>query len=371
MTSNGFRNNSGLIFAVLAGCSFFAAGSTDAWAWGHTAHTEMGKMAMAKLPKDADLPGFLFTDEARTFVAELSAEADVSKTAGRITSVSGSRISTEPNAHDFERDPGHYIDVDDNGFVLGGGVKLTELPISRRDFDTAVRGGANPAGQTQYSTGYLAYAMIDGYQQLRKNFGIFRVLRVGLKQAKDARDAEAIAYWRTQLDVRRKLILRDIGYWSHFMEDASQPMHVSVHYNGWGSYPNPKGYTTAPIHAPFEGSFVRDFVNFNAVSKAVPAYAAPSGDAPIEKRVVGYLGESLAQLGPVYEAARDSDYASNSPKANKIVKRQIAAGVAQLRDEIVNAWRESKDVTAGYPLLSVADVLDGKVQLTPDSLAAD
>ncbi len=31
-------------------------------------------------------------------------------------------------------------------------------------------------------------------------------------------------------------------------------MHVSVHCNGWGPHPNPDGYTTAPIHAAFEGA---------------------------------------------------------------------------------------------------------------------
>jgi hypothetical protein len=368
MTYN--RKKSGLIFALLAGCCFSAT-TTDAWAWGHTGHTQMGEIAMAKLPKGADLPDFLMTDEAQTFVGELSAEPDVSKTAGRITSVTDGRISTEPNAHDFERDPGHYIDVDDNGFILGGAVKLSELPLSRRDYDTAQRSATKPAGQTQYSAGYLAYAMIDGYQQLRKDFGIYRVLEVGLKQAQDAGKKKWIAYWETQLDIRRKLILRDIGYWSHFMEDASQPMHVSVHFNGWGDYPNPKGYTTAPIHGPFEGAFVRDFIDFKDVRKSIPNYSAPKDGAPIEKRVVAYLAESLAQLEPVYEAARKDDYASASPKALKVVNQQLGMGITQLRDEIVNAWRESKDVTAGYPLLSVADVLAGKVELTPTTLASD
>lgn len=38
---------------------------------------------------------------------------------------------------------------------------------------------------------------------------------------------------------RAKLSLRDRrSVWSHFHSDASQPLHVSAHYNGWGEYPN-------------------------------------------------------------------------------------------------------------------------------------
>lgn len=83
---------------------------------------------------------------------------------------------------------------------------------------------------------------------MRKDFGIWWALSVGLATA--ASDADQ-AYFRDQLHLRQMLIIRDIGYWSHFVADASQPMHVSVHFNGWGHYPNPNGYTTAPIHAPF------------------------------------------------------------------------------------------------------------------------
>lgn len=38
------------------------------------------------------------------------------------------------------------------------------------------------------------------------------------------------------------------------MGDASQPMHVSVHFNGWGNCPNPNGHTDSKkIHFYFEG----------------------------------------------------------------------------------------------------------------------
>ena len=43
---------------------------------------------------------------------------------------------------------------------------------SRRDFDTALR-AANGNKNTQYD-GYLPYQITDGWQQVRKDFGIWR-----------------------------------------------------------------------------------------------------------------------------------------------------------------------------------------------------
>lgn len=64
---------------------------------------------------------------------------------------------------------------------------------------------------------------------MRKDFGIWRAMSVGLKTAKNYADQD---YFRYQVALREQLILRDIGYWSHFVADGSQPMHVSVHFNG-------------------------------------------------------------------------------------------------------------------------------------------
>ena len=57
-------------------------------------------------------------------------------------------------------------------------------------------------------------------------------------------------------------ILVDIGLLSHFVGDGSMPLHVSIHYNGWGPFPNPNGYTEERVHVPWEGP-----------------YTAPCGDA--------------------------------------------------------------------------------------------
>lgn len=356
-----------------AASSVLLAATGQAWAWGHTGHVGISTLAILDLP--AELPAFLRTAQVAGQIGELGAEADVSKTTGIVTSVSGTgRISTASTVHDAERDPGHYMDVNDDGTVLGGAVFLGNLPPTREAFDTAQRTATNPAGQDQYTAGYLPYTILDGFQQVRKDFGIWRALSVGLQTATSASDR---AYFQYQLQIRQQLIIRDIGYWSHFVADGSQPMHVSVHFNGWDpnrlGYPNPQGFTNAGIHSPFEGSFVRSFIDFGAVNAAVRPYTS-RGVGTIEQRVPLYLAETLGQVAPVYQAALlsgNDNYRTAQPAEVAIVTQQLAAGVAELRDEIVDAWRQSETIAVGFPLVTVSDIEAGRVRMTPQTLASD
>lgn len=354
------------LLSALAGAAMVLS-PHPAWAWGHTGHVKISELAAEALPRE--IPLFLRNPVAAWEIGELGAEADESKTTGIVTSVVAGRINTALTVHDAERDPGHFIDLDDSGFVIGGAVPITALPPTRQAFDTAQRGATLPAGQTQYG-GYLPYTIMDGFQQLRKDFAMWRAFKAGVETARSPGDRE---YFVTHLALREQLIVRDIGYWSHFVADASQPMHVSVHFNGWGNFANPNGYTNAPIHAPFEGSFVRNFVDFDAVRAQMRAYT-DRGVTTIEQRVPLYLQETLSEVVPVYLAAKNSNndnYATAQPLEVAIVTRQLAAGASELRDEIVDAWRQSTLVTVGFPLVTVSDVESGAVQVTPLTFGAD
>lgn len=356
-------------FATAATGALLVAVPNYAWAWGHTGHVEISQLAIRNLP--AELPGFLRSARSAAQIGELGAEPDESKTTGTVTGVSNTgRIQTTSTVHDAERDPGHYVDIDDSGFVLGGAVSLTALPPTREAFDTAQRTATAPSGQDQYSAGYLPYTIIDGFQQGRKDFGIWRALSVGLRTAQSDIDR---AYFLFQLQLRQQIIIRDVGYWSHFVADASQPLHVSVHFNGWGDYPNPSGYTTTPIHAPFEGTFVRSFIDFNTVNGQVRPYI-DRGATTIEQRVPRYLAETLHKVVPAYQAAQISgndNYQTAQPAEVAIVTTQLAAAVAELRDEITDAWRQSASITVGFPQVKVSDVEAAIVQVTPATFGSD
>ena len=128
-----------------------------------------------------------------------------------------------------------------------------------------------------------------------------------MKGAETATTPEERAWFEADRRLREKLTLRDIGIWSHYVGDASQPMHVSVHFNGWGDYPNPNGYTTSKtIHAHFEGAFVRQNLKRAAVAAGVGPYA--DCKCSIEERTRTLLLTTLAHVDPFYQLEKEGGF---------------------------------------------------------------
>ena len=104
--------------------------------------------------------------------------------------------------HDKERDPGHYVDLTDDGKAMGI-LALDKLPVTREAYDTQVRAG----GSAQYKAGYLSYSIVDGWQQIRKDFAYWRA---AVKGAETASSPEERAWFEADRRLREKLTLRDI-----------------------------------------------------------------------------------------------------------------------------------------------------------------
>jgi hypothetical protein len=326
--------------------AFLALGSGEARAWGATGHRLIGLLAIASLPQE--IPGFLRGSEAAAMIAEIGREADRSKGAG--------------TTHDAERDPGHFINLDDEGKVAGK-LALDALPPTREAYDTLLRA----AGSDQYKAGYVYYAIIDGWQQLAEDFAHWRVDDAAARMAKRPGDR---AWFARDRRLRELLTIRDLGYWSHFVGDASQPLHVSMHYNGWGPFPNPEGYTTATtLHAFFEGAFVRSEVSLGDMR----AHLAPYRDCRcgIAARVAAYIGATHAQVVPLYALEKAGGFRDGDPRGKDFAAARLAAASAELRDMIVAAWRQSLDGKVGYPPVAVRDVLSGKVNPIGPQLGLD
>src|SRR5581483_3133040 len=176
----------------------------SASAWGAKGHRIIGVLAARNFPEE--IPPFLRTQEAIARLGELAREPDRSRGAG--------------NPHDQDLDPAHFVDVMDDGTVLGG-PSLSQLPANRNEYDSALRAH----GADQYKAGWLPYSIMDGWQQLVKDFALWRADVAGEKFAKDAADRQWFAFDRS---LRELIILRDLGEWSHFVGGGSQPLHVTV-----------------------------------------------------------------------------------------------------------------------------------------------
>lgn len=306
--------------------------ATNALAWGASGHRMISSMAAERFPEE--LPAFLRTQDMPFTLGELGRELDRSKGSG--------------TTHDRELDPGHYISLDDAGRVLGGPV-LDDLPVTREDYDTLLREN----GKTQYEAGYLYYSIISGWQQLKKHFGYWRALVAAEKSASDPAVAARFARDR---QIREMLIVRDLGVWSHYVGDASQPLHVSAHYVGWGDGPDPQGFTKS-MHSDFGGEFIRRSISEAGVASRVQPPS--NGQKNIQDRTRAYLKTTLSQVIPLYEIEKEHGYAHASEPAKDFVAERLAAAVAELRDLVLTAWEESDDVPLGWPETTLEAIRSG------------
>lgn len=323
---------SSLVLAITVGASV-----DDVAAWGATGHRIIGVEAMRALPEE--LPAFLRTPGAAADIGELAREPDRWKGAGQ--------------PHDRERDTAHFVDMREDGRVMvAGGPLITELPRLKSEFDAALIA----AGTDVDTAGYLPYALMDGYQQLVRNFGYWRVLT-----AAEARESDPgkRAWYREDRLRREALILRDLGVLAHYIGDASQPLHTSIHYNGWAEgEPNPEGFTTSRrTHGMFEGDYVRRNVRADAVAAAMPAPALDGFD--LRASTAAYLLATLAETTPFYRLEKAGAFRDDDPRGAEFATRRLAAGAAVLRDWTTLAWRDSADERVGWPAISVAEVEAG------------
>jgi hypothetical protein len=288
-----------------------------------------------------DLPAFLRTPQAARDIGEFSREPDRSKGAGKV--------------HDSDRDPGHFLDLGDDGKVFGGPA-LDALPATRADYDAALRA----VGQDSWKAGYLAYSIVDRYQQLAKDFAFWRVLQAA--EANPAWKAHR-AFFTADRQRREAQILETAGQLSHFVGDGSQPLHVTIHFNGWGDFPNPDGYSNARLHGPFESDLVQANVTRAMVQ---PKLAPPKPVAgPIERHTADYLAATGRLVIPFYQMEKAGGLAPGDPRGVALATQQIAVGASELRDLIADAWRVSATQTVGWKPVAVADVLAGKVDPYP------
>jgi hypothetical protein len=305
---------------VAAAVMLVAVPAVQVDAWGNTGHRLIGVAAMRALSDD--LPAFLRTPASIADVGELAREPDRWKGAGQ--------------PHDRERDTAHFIDFDDNGFAMkANGPSIDALPRLKSDFDT----------------------LMDAYQNLGRDFAYWRVLTAAEGREMDPGKK---AWYRADRERREALILRDIGVLAHYVGDGSQPHHLSIHFNGWGDYPNPEGFTNSRrTHGIFEGEFASRVARLDTVEAAMSQPQVASLD--LRARTAGYLKTTLGTVIPFYRLEKAGGFKDADPRGAAFVNERLAAGASELRDLIILNWRESGTASIGWPAVKVAEVEAGTV----------
>jgi hypothetical protein len=178
--------------------------------------------------------------------------------------------------------------------------------------------------------GYLPYSIVENFGRLRNAFRLWRAAKTPADR--DAARVNALVY---------------AGILGHYVGDGSNPLHLSIHYNGWAeNSPNPKSYSTdRKLHGRFEADYVNRAVEIGQVQ---PRVKAPQRIPNVLAAVTEYLNQSFVQLEPLYELEKAGEFNPEVPKprGTEFISNELARAATMLGNLWHTAWLESAEPAA-------------------------
>jgi hypothetical protein len=270
------------------GSLLFLLAAAPGFAWLTPGHRMIGVAAVEALP--ADFPAFFRAGAAA--VGHLAVDPDLHKNRG----TPGLKSREEPE---------HYLDLER--------LEGRELPATRAEyFRRMVELGRQPA-----EMGYLPYAVIEGTERLALCFAEHR-------------------RWPDNPHVRDKCLVY-AGLLAHYAADLDQPLHTTIHHDGWAL---PDGAS------PFTGIHVRvdalvERSPFDAVAAVSELAVAPYAD--LRRGVLEELAASHARLDATYrlepDLERDQGFAA--PPVVEFACERFRASTLFVARLFATAWELS------------------------------
>ena len=281
-------------------------------AWGSDGHRMINRLAGATLPKD--VPEFLRSKEALDALEYYGPEPD------RWKSPAEPELSAAGS-------PEHFLDMEYADLV-------GELPRKRYDFVRALAYAqkSHPdLALTPEKVGLQPYVTVEVWERLKSAMRDYRQLK---EDHKDTKPSECEIVFLA-------------GWLGHYVGDGSQPLHVTIQYNGWTG-PNPNGYTTEHrIHALFESTFVAANIKPAEVAPLIPEKPVVMGDVFTD--YMAYLKHSNSLVEKTYQLEKTGAFAgAGTPEGKAFAEERLAAGATELRDMIYSAWVKSADPVPAY-----------------------
>jgi hypothetical protein len=309
---NLMKNTATTTIASLLLCSLVIAAtlmkiSFDANGWGLHGHQLSGRAAAMKLPEQTPK----FFRKAVDQLSYLNPEPD------RWRSRDESNLD---KALDSAYAPDHFLDLE---LVPPAAFNA----VNRYEFTAELI----KAGQKPTTVGFVPFRILELFQSLRIQFRL----------------------WRAEIDPNKRKwieerIINDAGVLGHYVSDAANPHHTTIHFNGW-SGDNPKDYTVFTrepnqgIHYRFEELYVQTHIQLNGVAPLI------GKERVIEKpreEIWNYLRSSNALVERLYVLDKQEKFGAEtkSPEHKKFVSERLAVGAQTLRDLWWTAW-----VTSALP----------------------
>lgn len=317
--------------AVLGSLCFAAQ---IAQAWDYEGHRTVNELALASLP--TNFPAFVRSPAAKERIGFLAGEADRWRNVQDVTfgHVSG---------------PDHYIDLEQ---LNDYGLKAEALPPFRYDFvaELGVIRKAHPEKftepdpsrnreHTRELIGFVPWAIAENYAKLKSCFAYLRAFE------EHGGTPEEIA--NAQADV-----VYVMGQMGHYVGDASQPLHTTVHHHGWVGE-NPNGYKTeASIHSWIDGGYFRkvggaDFKGMEAKLRPAQLVSINGRTAKPEEMfqvAMQFVIEQNKLVEPLYKMDKEGKFSGEGEKGlegKAFLEGQLMKSAQLLGDIWYSAWQQA------------------------------
>jgi hypothetical protein len=312
-------------------CIALAVFALNAGAFDYEAHRVINELALASLP--TNFPAFALTPEARERIAFLAGEPD--------------RWRNTPDLSLQQcNGPDHYIDLEELGLH---GMSTDTLPVLRYDFvgQMAVFRAAHPdqfpppdpgqdAAHVRNLVGFLPWTITEYTARLKSAFSYLKAYEYGGGTPEEIAQAQANVIYL-------------MGVMGHYVGDGAQPLHTTVHFNGWMGN-NPNGYTTNhTIHAWIDGGYFRmtgglDYAKL--AGRIQPAQRVGDSSRPdgVFRAVVAYLVEQNKLVEPLYQLEKEGGFTGQGDKGlagKPFMEGQLVKAGQMLGDIWYTAWKDA------------------------------
>lgn len=295
-----------ILLAIIAA----VAPARPARAWDSAGHRTITALAIVSLP-----------DSAPAWIGQRSALiADEAVVPDRWRGVRAPAL-THANS------PEHYIDLEEL-FPLG--LKLETMPSLRYEFIRAValarvehpaeppvNPAADPAKIADWP-GFLPWAIAETHAKVVAALKHARIIERLRDRAQDAGDAGAVKLREAQLEMARADAMTHMGILAHYIGDAAQPLHTTIHHHGWVGE-NPRGFTTDKgFHSYIDGTIVAHHgLDFAALRPGLEgrAIARPAQALDPWPETVALLRRSFESVEPLYELKKSGGLEGEAGKA--------------------------------------------------------
>jgi hypothetical protein len=312
------------------------AAASVAHAWDYEGHRMVNQLAIQSLP--ADFPAFVREPANVERVAFLAGEPDRWRNAPDLILKQSGGSWTD-----------HFCDIEQ---IPDAGIPLDKVPSFRFDFVVQFAAGraahpenfkpidpAKNADHTAEWPGFAPWAIAENFARLRSGFGYLKVFE-------ELGTPEEIANAKAN-------ILYVMGIMGHYVGDCAQPLHTTIHHNGWVG-DNPHGYTTgSSIHSWIDGGFIgkanirlADLTSKVAPAQPIALTSRADGREPLFVAVFDYLIASQKLVEPLYQMDKEGKFRIKDGEAPKpegvaFMQSRLLAGGNMLGSIWLTAWQQA------------------------------